>query len=46
MGSSITKEHQLLATRSTKLQLKKKNIIKEAKLYFQKLALGKANFVD
>ena len=43
MGSLITKEQRLLHKIATEIE---EIIIKEAKLYFLKLALGEANFVD
>ena len=46
-GINNHNEHRLLTTRSTKTVFEiEENIIKDAKLYFPKLALGEANFVD
>ena len=46
-GSLITKEHRLLATRSTKTATKiEETQLKRQNFIFPKLVLGEANFVD
>ena len=45
-GTLITKNTDSSPPAPQKLQLKQRNIIKEAKFSFPKLTLGEANFVD